>query len=226
MGLLDWNLAEADPGSLKLARTSQSFQLGTALILVPVLFLICQRLPVNAGWENGPVEMTQNFILAFAGVASLCMAFARRTHVQRYFWLAAVLIWLLMLGRELSWGAIWHPPLGVDPVDGPLISSRHLPYRPLVPYAGSAVLVLAIGLCLLARPRGMLAHARIRKGLMPWGSLLAAAIYALVATYAESSPQGGLSIFNHPQVGEEVFETGVYLLLARAQLTGFLRWLK
>ena len=226
MGLLTWNLAVANPQSLKLARISQFLQLGTALLLVPILFLICQRLPVEAGWENGPVEMTQNFMLAFAGVASLGMAFVRRTHVQRYFWLAAALIWLLILGRELAWGAAWHPPLWFHPEHGPFISSRHLSYRPLVPYVGSAVLLLAIGLCLLARPGRLLAHARVRKGLMPWGSLLSATIYALISTYAERSADAGLSIFRHPQVGEEVFETGAYFFLARTQLTGFLRWLK
>lgn len=226
MGLARWSFAVADPHTLKLARISQSFQLATAIVLAPILFLICQRLPVRFGWENGPVETTQAIMLAVAGILSLCMAYVRRGHVQRYFWLAALLVWLILLGRELSWGAVFISPSAIDPQSGPLLSSRYLSYKPLVPYVGGAVALLAAALCGWAQPRGMLRHAMIRKGLLPWGSLLGAMMYALIVVYAENGQKTVAGIPQNAQVVEEVFETVTYYFLIRFQWAGFSRWLK
>ena len=78
------------------------------LVSFPLLYAVGLVLPVSLGWENGPIEMAQNGLLVLAILMSLGMAHTRRT--QGALWLAFALIWFVLLGRELSWGAVWAEP--------------------------------------------------------------------------------------------------------------------
>ncbi|WP_156167895.1 hypothetical protein [Lampropedia cohaerens] len=225
--LATWNLHESvAPAQRRLAAALQGIQLATALVLAPILYLIGTRLPVHAGWENGPVEMAQNFLLLCAALGSMGMALLRRRHAQRHVWWAAALLWLLLLGRELSWGVVLAAPLSFDAVSGPFYSSRALVYRPLVPYVAGLTLAMA-ALCLAwAQPRQLLRYAWHRRALLPWGMMLACLLYGLAATYAEGAQHDASGWLRNGQVVEEIFETGAYYFLARAQLWTFLRWFR
>ena len=67
-------------------------------------------LPVTMGWENGVLENLQ-LVQLLAG-AGLAWWFARTGHAALGY--TAVMVWLVLAARELSWGAtLWAAPLGM-----------------------------------------------------------------------------------------------------------------
>ncbi|MDH5857474.1 hypothetical protein [Lampropedia aestuarii] len=223
---MPWIPQAPDSKTLRISRILQTTQLVTGLIFIPILFLLCRRLPVQAGWENGFFEILQNVVLGVGVLASLLMGVLRRQHVQRNFWLGISLVWLLMLGRELSWGAVFLAPAGFDPISGPYFSSQLLPYRPAIAAIGFGILAIALLLIALAKPLGLLRCAWQRIALLPWAYGLCMLISAAIGTAAE----GKLGSFGHDwtnaQVVEEGFELLAYYFLLRAQIWSFTRWLK
>jgi hypothetical protein len=214
----DDRVRKVDPQYTQSAHRLQAVQLGAALVLMPVLYLLSGALPLQVGWENGALESMQNGLLGAAAVLSLVMAWTRRGHAQRSFWLAAALVWLLLLGRELSWGGVFMAPLETDTVSGPFYSSRVLAYKPLIPWLGLAVVLLAAGLVVHAR---VVRVAWQRRALVPWGALVAALAYGAAASWAEQAAQ----LVPKAQVMEELFETFAYLMLLGAHWWSFSRWL-
>ena len=75
------------------------------LLIVPVAFVM----PEHLAWENGPLEILQNIVL-FCDVV-LCIVFFRKTAGQKFhlIWLSGAGYFLLLLGREMSWGRIFFP---------------------------------------------------------------------------------------------------------------------
>ncbi|THJ35261.1 hypothetical protein E8K88_04525 [Lampropedia aestuarii] len=223
---MPWIPQAPDSKTLRISRILQTTQLVTGLIFIPILFLLCRRLPVHVGWENGFFEVLQNVVLGVGMLASLLMAVLRRQHVQRNFWLGISLVWLLMLGRELSWGAVFLTPAGFGPISGPYFSSQLLPYRPAIAAIGFGILAIALLLIALAKPLGLLRCAWQRIALLPWAYGLCMLISAAIGTAAE----GKLGSFGHDwsnaQVVEEGFELLAYYFLLRAQIWSFTRWLK
>ena len=73
------------------------------LLIVPVAFVM----PNYLAWENGLLEMLQNIVL-FCNVI-LCFSFFRNTAGQPFhkLWLAVSGYFLLLFGREISWGRIF-----------------------------------------------------------------------------------------------------------------------
>lgn len=223
---LPWAPQPTDSKTLRLSRILQSTQLVTGVIFIPVLFFLFRRLPVQAGWENGFFEMLQNVVLGAGVLVSLLMATMRRKHVQRNVWLGVALIWLLMLGRELSWGAVFLPPVSMDSISGPYFSSQLLWYRPYIAPIGFGLLALAVLMVACSKPLGLLRYAGSRLALMPWGygvCMLASAVIAMAA-------EGKIGPWGHDwlnaQVIEEGFELLAYYFLLRAQIWTYSRWLK
>lgn len=224
---LPWTPQAVDAKALRTSRILQTTQLVTGLVFIPILFLLCRRLPVQAGWENGFFEILQNVVLGFGVLASLLMGALRRQHVQRSFWLGVALIWLLMLGRELSWGAVFLPPVSMDEISGPYYSSQMLSYRPAIAAVGFGVLAIAALLIAFAKPAGMLRYAWSRLALMPWAYGACMLISAVIGTAAEGKLAGGWGHdWVNAQVIEEGFEFLAYYFLLRAQIWSFARWLK
>ncbi len=91
------------------------------VLLVPVGFF----LPAWYGWENGPIENTQVFILIVGAVLSW-LASRRNCDNRkiRNLWLWSIPVWLLMVGRELSWGRVFFDPVSIGP-EGPTFPSIH-----------------------------------------------------------------------------------------------------
>lgn len=87
----------------------------TRWILLAVLLLSVyagRSLPQNWAWENGPLEWMQVVILA--GGMLMCWRRARALSAAgepqaARFWTWAAPAWLVLIGRELSWGRVLFP---------------------------------------------------------------------------------------------------------------------
>lgn len=107
------------------------------ILLTGVLlsYFISPYLPISWGWENGPLEWLQVVILAIGLVLNYKWwydAKANDDHGSARFLLLATPLWLLMVGRELSWGRVFYPT-GFDAVTGPsFVSLAQLPYGAIV----------------------------------------------------------------------------------------------
>lgn len=95
-----------------------------SLLLVVLLFPLGLTLPPWWGWENGPIENTQVVILAVGVFVSFFAARNSQEDRQiRGFWLWQIPIWMLLIGRELSWGRVFYPvAIGTN---GPSFLSIH-----------------------------------------------------------------------------------------------------
>ncbi|SFL43628.1 hypothetical protein [Pelosinus propionicus] len=94
-----------------------------SLLLAVMLFPAGLFLPGWWGWENGPIENTQVVILIAGAILSWLVA--RQNYDDRQFrnlWLWSILVWLLMAGRELSWGRVFFDPVSTGP-EGPMFPS-------------------------------------------------------------------------------------------------------
>ena len=92
------------------------------LLIVPVAFVM----PEHLAWENGPLEILQNIVL-FCDVV-LCIVLFRKTAGQRFhkLWLAVSGYFLLLFGREISWGRIFFQT-GMDEHGPTFISMSSVP---------------------------------------------------------------------------------------------------
>ena len=74
------------------------------IIYIPFVFIVKDFLPQNIARENGPIENFQLVLLA-VGVY-LCWQAMKKTNIKydRYIWQAGMLFYILLFGRELSWG--------------------------------------------------------------------------------------------------------------------------
>ena len=110
---------------------------------LPVGFLV----PETWGWENGPIENFQFAFLLFGIYASWR---ASRTYkdddVLRGWWLWSILAWLIIIGREMSWGRNFFPatPPGEVPV---FLGREELSFGPFIhPLIFFSALILVVGL--------------------------------------------------------------------------------
>lgn len=121
--------------------------IASALLIFAILVLISAYplailLPTWWGHENQPVENTQ-VVLLFAGlVASFWFSYRSRSE-GRWFGLAAAPILLIVIGRELSWGAVFLEPTSMGE-HGPLYASRGLWYKPMVAPVVTGLIILSI----------------------------------------------------------------------------------
>ncbi len=107
------------------------------LLLAGVLlsYFITPYLPVSWGWENSLLEWLQVAILVL-GLLLTCTWWqeARSTEdiPAARFLMWAVPLWVLMIGRELSWGRVFYPS-GFHAIDGPsFLPLSQLPYGAFV----------------------------------------------------------------------------------------------
>ncbi len=107
------------------------------ILLAGVLasYFISPYLPISWGWENNLLEWLQVVIL----LVGLALNFkwyqdakATDNSSATLFLASALPLWLLMIGRELSWGRVFYPS-GFDPAEGPtFLSLAQLPYGAIV----------------------------------------------------------------------------------------------
>jgi len=105
------------------------------LLGVFLSYFISPYLPITWGWENSLLEWLQIAILTL-GLILNCRWWREAKSVNQFstarFFAWATLLWLLIIGRELSWGRVFYPS-GFDSVNGPsFLTMAQVPYGPLV----------------------------------------------------------------------------------------------
>ncbi|MCC2962901.1 hypothetical protein LK540_20925 [Massilia sp. IC2-278] len=182
--------------------------------------LLCYPLslviPLAWSWENGIIENAQVVVL-LAGLVLAGRAWLRGPRDgAAMLGLCAVPVWFLLASRELSWGAVFLPPLGFGP-EGPVFSSRVLPYRPLVP-AIAGLLVLASFVTGWRHGVHRYLKRVIVGGGFPWMCVLVVLGAALGSTFGEGHvPAFARDWVAHSQVLEELCELVGYVALVLAQ---------
>jgi len=172
--------------------------------------------PVEWGWENGVVENAQVLVL----LAGLFFAFQAWRHGPKgdasTLALCLLPVWLLLTGRELSWGSVFLDPLGFGP-DGPIYSSRVLWYRPLVPPFAGLLLLGSLWLAWRQRLHRYLLGL-VTGGRFPWMTIVLVLGAALGSTAGEGHlPAFARHLVAHSAVLEEMSETVGYLAMVVGQ---------
>lgn len=189
-----------------------SVQRGAALYAV-LLIPISYCMPPYLAWENGLIEMLQNAVL----LGNACMAayFFRKTAGQaaltaHRLWLAAAAYFLLLLGRELSWGRVFFPT-GMDSHGPTFISMSSVPGHEII--HGIIGVYTAAVLCSLVI-------------CMPWKRIMHAIpfpkfLFCLLAAAAAVASCGDKGLLFHSYMdanAEELAELLAYLI------QGYLTW--
>jgi len=208
MNALSAQLDRVDPRRIYLQRF--------LLLCLFLCYPLSRMVPVDWGWENGVVENTQVVVL-LAGLFFACRAWLRTPKdASSTLALCAIPVWMILAGREMSWGAVFLPPLGFGP-DGPIYSSSVLPYRPAVPFvAGLLVLAsLAVGW-----RNGVHRHLKaiVAHRAFPWMCVLIVLGAALGSTISEGHlPRFARDLVDRSEVLEEMAECVGYLAMVTAQ---------
>lgn len=187
----------------------------TAFSAFFLAYFLSFYLPDWTSYENGPIEMAQNLILLLAGLQAIYYGIRARAP-WRYLWLAAAPIWFICLGRELSWGAVFLPPIKFS-TSGPYYSSGVLPYKPFIAPAAGLLLLVSVGLFVRFRLWTVCFFVTQCRQL-PILEIVMAGIAVLLMTAAESHM--GLSLqgyLGYGQIFEEMIELAAYLFLIAAQ---------
>lgn len=176
-------------------------------VLIVFSYYIAAYLPLNWGWENGPLEWSQVVILALGACLTSYWwqeaTSTRRFHHARFFaW--ALPLWLLMIGRELSWGRVFYQS-GFDPVSGPSFASlSQLPYGKIV-YPVIAVIIIAWLFAVIKYKLYAVPYELFRQGRFPNGEFILVILSFFVAYVAEKHL--------HNAIMEELIECVAYLSL-------------
>lgn len=185
-------------------------------------YLVAAQWPGWVGWENGPVENMQAVMLAVGGLLALdrrrrCSLAGRPQ--QAAFWLVVAPIWFALAARELSWGAVFLPPLDFSAEMGPAFSSsRQLAYKGLV---APVLAFLLLGMAWsFVRTRQHQTLARLwRAGGFPLLEIGTFVLCMLASTAAEGHMGLGIRGLGHAQAQtfEELAELWAYAALLLAQ---------
>lgn len=196
------------------------------VLLMFTSYPLAQFLPVNAGWENGFIESIQlSFLLMGAGVAAYVGYNEPRAQWRWFAWMV-IPVWLLLVGRELSWGATFLvAPTGIDPEMGPAYSSGLLQGFKMVTrvIAGAMALFCAVVFVVTRQYQSIWFLCKHR--LLPWVDLGLAFVGAVICSAADGH---GIFEFASLSAGqlqtlEELFELVVYASVFVAQAVVFYR---
>ena len=153
-------------------------------------FVAAAGLPAFWGWENGPLESFQSLILLLGMSTAWWAAYRQRDASTSKIWLVASLFWLGMLGRELAWGAVFLPPVGMHAESGPTYTSSILWWKPAVVWVCSAMLLACVYWVLRYRLISRVVVRWWREGQMPWGCLAVFVLSMLLGAVAEGHGAG------------------------------------
>ena len=125
------NTSQKEPVMKDPTTSASSFWPRAAILYFFVLFPLSFLLPGPFAWENGPIEMGQNMIL-LTGIIWSIYHYTQETHLHRpSYWLFAASFFLLLFGREISWGRIFL--LKEMTETGPVFwSMKDLPYHRVI----------------------------------------------------------------------------------------------
>lgn len=177
------------------------------LAVIAFSYFADSTLPLTWGWENGPLEWSQVVILATGALLTGCWwqeaISTRRFHHARLFaW--AMPLWLLMIGRELSWGRVFYQA-GLDPIEGPyFISVAQLPYGKFV-YPVLAITILSWLFAVIKYKLYAIPYELFRQGRFPTSDFILVVLSLVTAYIAEQHL--------HKAIMEELVECVAYLAL-------------
>lgn len=200
-------------------RACASLFITLAVLLLLSAYPLALVLPEWWSYENQPIENAQVVLLALGMVTAL--VYFRSEHGQgRWLGLAAAPIWLVLIGRELSWGAVFFDPTAMTD-HGPLFASRALWYKPAVAPIVAALILACIAIVIVKRlvPLGIELAKRRR---LPAISLALVAIGMI--TSAASEGHMGFTVTADSGVAqliEEIAELAAYLALVASQFFAF-----
>lgn len=174
-----------------------------AVLLLPLGYVM----PSYLAWENGVLEMLQNIVLF--GDMCLAVYFFRKTagtggkSIHRL-WLAAAGYFLLLLGRELSWGRVFFPT-GMDSHGPTFVSMNSIPGHEMI-HAAIGVYTAVVFCSLVA--------------CMPWKKILhdipfPTFLFCILAAAAVLASCGDKGLLFHSYMDanvEELSELLVYLI--------------
>ena len=125
------NTSKKEPVMKDPTTSASSLWPRAAILYFVVLFPLSFLLPGPFAWENGPIEMGQNMIL-LTGIIWSIYHYTQETHLHRpSYWLFAASFFLLLFGREISWGRIFL--LKEMTETGPVFwSMKDLPYHRVI----------------------------------------------------------------------------------------------
>lgn len=172
------------------------------IIYIPFVFIVKDFLPQNIARENGPIENFQLILLA-VGVY-LCWQAMKKTDIKydKYIWQAGMLFYILLFGRELSWG---RAILMHDDGTMPQWSDLGLYGQIAHPLIGIALVYL----CILFY-RGGFFHFLTTVKIPMWDLVFLILFVVLV----DVSEHYDFSIF-HGEIDEELFECAMYFEMLR-----------
>ena len=172
------------------------------LIYIPFVFIVKEFLPQNIACENGAIENFQLVLLA-VGVY-LCWQGMKKTNIKydRYIWQAGMLFYILLFGRELSWG---RAVLMRDDGTMPQWSDLGLYGQIAHPLIGIALVYL----CILFYRGGFFRFLTTVK--IPMWDLVFLVMFVVLVDISEHY---NFSIF-HGQIDEELFECAMYFEMLR-----------
>lgn len=167
------------------------------IIYIPFVFIVKEFLPQNIARENGPIENFQLVLLA-VGVY-LCWQAMKKTNIKydKYIWQAGMLFYILLFGRELSWGRAV-----LMREDGTMPQWRDLGLYGQI--AHPLIGIAMVSLCILFY-RGGFFHFLTTVKIPMWDIVFLVMFVVLV----DISEHYDFSIF-HGEIDEEFFECAMY----------------
>ncbi len=190
------------------------------LVALLTVIPVAKRLPVNWGWENGPLENFQVALLVVGGCFAVLAALAHRAdRALLAVWTLAALFWIVASLRELSWGAVFLEPLKMTET-GPVFSSQLLWYKPFVVWVCAAALLCVVVQMARARVWSRVVMRMFREHAWPWGPTLLFVLGCVVSACAEGHLYDLMPQYPHTtrQVAEEYAEVFAYLAIFIAQI--------
>ena len=175
------------------------------VVMIVVWFPLAKILPPQIGWENGFLENTQIIIL-FVGLLN-CLYLTQGK--LRKIWLSVAGIFLLMIGRELSWGRVFFPTGEVDACGPKFISMIDVPGHTFI-HAFIFYIIVAIAYILFHNTD----FSAIKRIKLPLTSIVICTLSFLVQIVAEHHSIRGYSM-PQLQIVEELAEMVCYIEAVR-----------
>lgn len=188
------------------------------LLALLCCYPLALAVPPAWAWENGVIEDGDVLVLGI-GLAWAFAVWLRGAPSQAALLGRCVVpIWAILIGRELSWGAVLFAPDHMSP-QGPVFTSHHLPYRPFITPVLVVLFLWSAWTAWRCRLDRQL-HGVLARGHFPWLALATVLAGALASTVAEGHVAAALAAL-HTQRFEELAELVAYAALVAVQARVF-----
>ncbi|HMM19272.1 MAG TPA: hypothetical protein PKA10_00955 [Selenomonadales bacterium] len=187
-----------------------------SVLLLMLLLPLGLTLPIEWGWENGPLENTQVLVLGCGLAVTL---FAARQNCgnrkARNLWRWLALFWLLCIGRELSWGRVFYQ-VAIGEHGPKFIAIDQLRYGFLVnPVTILLALIMLVGIC----RNGPLTY--LRRTELPAWDIIVFILAAGLNVWFEKGASTIPFLYLQEEVLEEWAELAAYWSLVSIAIAGY-----